>query len=188
MLSPNWCKMNTVNKKIHDSATPAPGQQIITAVAFIHRVVDGTPQLFLAKRADTKAFLPGLYELPGGHIEFGEDLIEGLQREIAEELGVSIHVGDPFSAFTYLNKIKGSHSVQITFFATFVDDDAEPLLNPEDHSAAGWFSLEEMDTIKEQKLAPKEHVADASQYDPEWSAILKGFELLNTGKIDTGVR
>ena len=48
----------------------------------------------------TKKFLPGLYELPGGHIEYGENIVEGLKREVLEELGMRISVGDAFTHWT----------------------------------------------------------------------------------------
>lgn len=65
----------------HDSETATPGQQVITACAFIHHKFNGVEKVFLPKRADTKKFLPGAYELPGGHIDFGEDPVSGLKRE-----------------------------------------------------------------------------------------------------------
>ncbi len=71
--------------------------QAITACAFIHK--DG--RLLVAKRAETKQFLPGKYELLGGHIEFGETLQDGLRREIREEIHIAIIVGEPFHVFTY---------------------------------------------------------------------------------------
>ena len=77
-----------MNKVSHDSATPAHGQQVITACAFIHRSIDGVEKVFLPKRADTKKFLPGKYEIPGGHIDYGEDIEEGLKREIQESASV----------------------------------------------------------------------------------------------------
>ena len=73
-----------MTKISHDSETPAVNQQVITACAFIHHNFDGVEKLFWPKRADTKKFLPGVYELPGGHIDFGEDIVEGLRREIKE--------------------------------------------------------------------------------------------------------
>src|SRR3989338_1019884 len=97
-------------KVSHDSETPAHGQQVISACAFIHHEFDGVPKVFLPKRADTKKFLPGLYELPGGHIELYEDVRDGLKREIKKEFGRKISLGDPFSAFTYENQKKGSPS------------------------------------------------------------------------------
>jgi 8-oxo-dGTP pyrophosphatase MutT (NUDIX family) len=42
-----------------------------------------------------------MYELPGGHIDFGENMITGLKREILEEFGMQATIGDPFFVFTY---------------------------------------------------------------------------------------
>ena len=67
---------------IGDSEKLAEGQQVFTACAFIHHNFDGVDKVFLLKRATTKRFLPGVFELPGGHIEFGEDMVEGLWRDV----------------------------------------------------------------------------------------------------------
>src|SRR5260370_3789793 len=103
----------------HDSETPAFGQQVITACAFIHQSLEGKKKVFLPKRSATKKFLPDVYELPGGHIDFNEEIVKGLQREILEEFGMTIIVGDPFAVFTYTNDIKSSHSIQIIYFTSF---------------------------------------------------------------------
>ena len=42
----------------------------------------------LVKRAPSRAFYPGLWDLPGGHSEDGEEPEQTLVRELAEELGV----------------------------------------------------------------------------------------------------
>ena len=36
---------------------------------------------------------------PGGHIEFGEDIVKGLKREILEEFEMHVNIGDPFFCF-----------------------------------------------------------------------------------------
>lgn len=163
-----------MTKISHDSETPAQGQQVITACAFIHQQYDGVEKLFWPKRADTKKFLPGVYELPGGHIDFGEDLVPGLTREIKEEFGMNISVGDVFAAFTYANEVKGSHSAEIVFFAKFTDPIENIKLNPEDHSTFGWFAESE---IEEQFIK-----ARPSGDDPENVIIRKGFALLRGEK------
>lgn len=122
----------------HDSETPAVGQQVITATAFIHQKFDGVEKLFLARRAKTKKFLPDVFELPGGHIDFGEDIVEGLKREILEEFDMHVGVGDPFATFTYENKIKGSHSIEVIFFARFTDSPEQIKLHPDDHGEFVW--------------------------------------------------
>src|SRR6185369_14729149 len=106
-----------MSKVNHDSETPAHGKQVISACAFIHDTIDGEVKVFLPRRATTKKFLPGVFELPGGHIDFGEGIVEGLKREVMEEMGMRIEVGDPFYVFTYVNEIKGSHSIEVDYFA-----------------------------------------------------------------------
>src|ERR1051326_8208950 len=98
-----------MTKISHDSEVAAHGQQVITACALIHYNFDGIVKVFLPKRADTKKFLPGVYEIPGGHIDFGENIVNGLKREILEELEIEIKVGDPFYVFDYTNEVKASH-------------------------------------------------------------------------------
>jgi 8-oxo-dGTP pyrophosphatase MutT (NUDIX family) len=44
--------------------------------------------LFLiVKRSEDEDFYPGAWEFPGGHLEAGETLKEGLKRELKEEIG-----------------------------------------------------------------------------------------------------
>ncbi len=153
----------------HDSEVLAEGQQVITACAFIHSKIDGAEKIFLPKRANTKKFLPGVYELPGGHVDFGEDPVTGLKREIDEELGMQIEVGDPFSVFTYTNDVKRSHSIEVIYFARFVSDLDNITLNPEDHSEYGWFAEDELE---------KATTEGKDLDDVEFVAMRKGFALL----------
>jgi 8-oxo-dGTP diphosphatase len=133
-------------------------KQLITVCAFLHQ--DG--KLFTAKRATTKTFLPGKHELPGGHVEYGESLEEGLIREFEEEFGAEIEVGKLIYAFTYINQVKESHSVEIVFLAT-LKDGATITLDPTDHSAYAWISEDEI-----------EQYFDAD--DNEYQAIKAGFK------------
>ncbi len=73
-------------------------KQTITACAFLHN--DG--KVLIGKRADTKSFLPGKWELPGGHIEFGETIEKGLVRELKEEFNIDIALDKPYHEFTYV--------------------------------------------------------------------------------------
>jgi ADP-ribose pyrophosphatase YjhB (NUDIX family) len=113
--------------------------------------------------------LPDVYELPGGHIDFGEDIVAGLKREIEEEFEVSVDVGDSFAAFTYTNEIKGSHSIEVVYFAKLIGPAEAIKINPEDHSTYGWFAESELgDAYNEQK----------GDDDIEFSIVRKGFALL----------
>ncbi len=169
----------------HDSETPANGQQVISACAFIHHNFDGITKVFLAKRASTKKFLPSVFELPGGHTDFGEEIVAGLKREIQEELEMSANIGDPFFVYTYTNEIKGSHSVQAIYFGQFIDPLENIHLHPEDHSTYGWFTHEEV-IARKNEIRPDIDVPHEYEDDPEYLAILRGFELLEGNKLNLG--
>lgn len=160
------CYTFAMNKVSHDSETPAQGQQVLTACAFIHSNSDGEEKVFLPKRADTKKFLPGKYELPGGHIDYGENMESGLKREIKEELGIEVDLGDPFAVFTYTNEVKGSHSIEVVYFAKVIGRPDAISINPEDHSSCGWFNEEEAISLNSDKE------------DAEITVLKKGFALL----------
>lgn len=161
----------------HDSETPAAGQQVITACAIIHHPFDGVEKIFLARRASTKRFLPGVWEVPGGHIDFGEHVIVGLKREIQEELEVSIAIGDPFFVFDYTNEIKGSHSLEVLYFATLLDPPGLITLHPDDHSEGIWITKDTLPTL----YSPQKH-----DTDDEFIAIGKAFDLLNGESLNFG--
>ena len=51
-------------------------------------------QVFLAQRGPLAKNERGLWEFPGGSVEFGETLAEALKREMKEEFGIHIEVGE----------------------------------------------------------------------------------------------
>lgn len=157
-----------------DSEKLAEGQQVITACALVHKNIGGVEKVFLAKRADTKMFLPGVYEIPGGHIDYGENLVEGLKREFKEEFGADIIVGDPFAAFTYVNTVKKSHSVEIVYFATLAPG-ANLTLDPSDHSDCVWVGGDELDSI---------YTDLKGRDDDEFVVLRKGLAILNGGSVN----
>jgi 8-oxo-dGTP pyrophosphatase MutT (NUDIX family) len=60
--------------------------------AFIVR--DG--QLLLVRKSADDPDQPGLWEVPGGRMEFGENVEEHLCREVREEVGLEVRPGAPF--------------------------------------------------------------------------------------------
>lgn len=164
-----------MTKTTHDSETPAIGKQVIVACAFIHHNFNGIENVFLAQRAMTKKFFPGVYEMPGGHIDFGEDIIAGLKREVKEELGKDIAVGDPFSVFTYMNEVKGAHSIEVCYFAQFEGELHDAKLESADHMGSGWFAENEKPTF----------AINREPGDKELDVIRRGFALLRGETLKT---
>jgi 8-oxo-dGTP diphosphatase len=118
--------------------------------------------------------MPDIYELPGGHIDFAEDPVAGLKREILEELHVNVAIGDPFYVFTYTNDVKSSHSIEVIYFAEFSDPIEQIQIHPADHSEIRWFAETEIGEI----ISPGK-----PETDNEVLAVRKGFELLRGERL-----
>ena len=58
-------------------------------------------QILLLQRSSKSGFDPGLWELPGGKIDYGENLVEALKREVKEEVGLVIKVERPFKTWHF---------------------------------------------------------------------------------------
>lgn len=52
--------------------------------------------LLLVRKSLDDPNQPGLWEVPGGRMDFGEDIDEHLKREVREEVGLEIVPEDPF--------------------------------------------------------------------------------------------
>ena len=71
---------------------PAMQRTEIVVAAMIVRE-DG--RILIAERPEGK-FMAGWWEFPGGKLEFAEAPEAGLAREVREELGIDVEVGEPF--------------------------------------------------------------------------------------------
>lgn len=139
-------------------------RQTIVACAFI-RGAGNT--VLIAKRAPTKKFLPDKYELPGGHVEFGEIPEDALKRELVEEMEIAIETEMPFYTFSSVIDNGMDHYIEILYFAHLKDGKQRIKLKPEDHSEFRWVTEAEVS---------KYYDAD----DQEGMGLKRGFEILKT--------
>ena len=58
----------------------------------------------------------GIRDIPGGHVEFGENTIDALKRELKEELGFKLKKKPHLlHVWTYINRDKTAHRVYIVY-------------------------------------------------------------------------
>ena len=61
-------------------------------------------EILFIKRSENDSFLPGSWELPGGGVEYGENIEKTLRRELKEECGLDAEVGFPLAVSDYYMK------------------------------------------------------------------------------------
>jgi 8-oxo-dGTP diphosphatase len=109
------------------------GQRVVVAAAIIRN-----GRVLAARRA-----LPpesaGQWEFPGGKVEDGETQADALVREIREEIGVEIAVGEPLGQ----SRIDEDTVLRI-FEAELLTGDEEARY---DHDEIRWFAVEDLVSV-----------------------------------------
>jgi len=106
-------------------------------------LVDAQGRLFLARRGPLARNERGLWEFPGGAVEFGETLAEALRREMREEFGIQIAVGELLDVVDHLLPEEGQHWVSPAYLCTLTS--GEPAIHePGKCTQIGWFAPAEV--------------------------------------------
>jgi 8-oxo-dGTP diphosphatase len=113
-------------------------QQTVVGAVIVDSL-DAPARVLAARRRDDH-----LWEFPGGKVEPGEPLAEALRREINEELGVRIRVGDELVADDGAWPISDRLELRL-FLAQF--DSETPARGPE-HSEFRWLSATDLRSLE----------------------------------------
>jgi mutator protein MutT len=101
-------------------------------------IVDDQGRLFLARRGPKAKNERGLWEFPGGSVEFGETLAAALQREMQEEYGIQIIVGELLDVVDHILTEEGQHWISPTFICAITGGQPR-IIEPEKCTEIGWF-------------------------------------------------
>ena len=116
---------------------PLPARPAIGVSAIIF---DSDERVLLIQRGKPPA--AGWWHAPGGKLEAGESMVEGVRREVREETGLEVIIG-PIMAVVERRQ-EGFHYVIIDFLARLADPAQTAIKPADDASAAAWVAENEL--------------------------------------------
>ena len=107
-------------------------------------------QCLLCKRSQNGS-LPGIWSVPGGHLEKGEKIEDGAIREFREETGLQI-----IDNLDYVATLNGGSRMKYYLFMyeipTKVDIDLDEAKDGDEHDECGWFNKKNLPEKVEKQL------------------------------------
>jgi 8-oxo-dGTP diphosphatase len=104
-------------------------------------------KILLVTRALHDEAYAGHDEIPGGGIDPGETILEGLVREVKEETGLTVkHVLKVLSSFDFQSIRMGKPVRQFSFLVE--PEDGEVVLDPNEHSAYFWLDPADLSPLE----------------------------------------
>ncbi|MER6031851.1 phosphotransferase [Streptomyces sp. NPDC001851] len=105
------------------------------------RDTEAGPEVLLSRRAGD-VYATGLWHLPSGHLDPGEDVVTALVRETGEETGVLVYPADVCAAVTVHHRSPGGGTRVGFFFEVRHWHGSPRVMEPDRCDAIGWFSLD----------------------------------------------
>ena len=84
----------------------------------------------------------GLWTIPGGRVEYGETLADACQREVLEETGVAVDIGEMVTIFEPV--IDGFHYVIIDYLGILIETPRPQPVAGDDAADARWVDREKL--------------------------------------------
>lgn len=110
-----------------------------TSDSTVHAVAAGivvcSGEVLLCRRSPDRAWYPGVWDLPGGHIEPGESPQAALVRELREEIDVDVRVPANDCDFRVSTD---DFDMQVWVITEWIGDPTNE--SPDEHDMISWFS------------------------------------------------
>lgn len=119
----------------------------------VEAVIVKENKIFIAKRADDREHMPGVWECLTGRVEQNETLEDAVKREVKEETTLEVEIVEPINTFHFYRNSKEKEHQGVSFWCRYIS--GEVVIDSSEHSEYKWITPEEalniitLESIKE---------------------------------------
>ena len=143
-------KRSNVSRRVREAVQASMPRVLVEGIAVRDR------RVLLVK--GSRGLMKGRWSLPGGFLRFGEAPVEGLRREIREELRADAHVRELLDVKATLGEESRLHWIMF-FYRVEIEGELRP--DPDEIEAAEYIPFEKVDALLHDDLM-REAVAAAA--------------------------
>ena len=107
-------------------------------------IINQTGKFFLAKRGPGARDDVGMWEFPGGTIEFFETRIDAVRRIILKKHDFAIVIDGELGVYDVIDRANNDHWISTTYICRPASDARPRIVNIKKSTEIGWFTYEEL--------------------------------------------
>lgn len=122
----------------------------VSRVSAYGLITNDKDQILLCRLSSIVEDAVGKWILPGGGLDFGEDPVDAVVREVREETGLKVnYVGDLLDVDSRLLKFSDRevHAIRVIYSADVIDGELSVEKTGGSTDACAWFTYEEVKTL-----------------------------------------
>lgn len=109
-------------------------------------LIERNGKYLVTLRSKNAKYFPLYYDFPGGKLEFGEDFIDGIKREVKEETDLDCEVIKVLAEYEFDLDNKGQSTHRFKIYNVKVDSDEVKISS--EHEGYLWVTKEELVNLK----------------------------------------
>jgi 8-oxo-dGTP pyrophosphatase MutT (NUDIX family) len=115
-------------------------------------IVNSEGRVFVQRRSEERTLFPGLWDIPGGHVEPDETPLEALAREVYEETGWRVErVVAELGEWRWRGD-DGAERREIDYVVEVGEDLSAPRLQSPEYVEYAWVGLRDLDRLIDPRM------------------------------------